>query len=266
MSIHTNGSASDDAVHRHLSARLREAGCVFAEDEARLLMREAGSSATLDRWLLRRCAGEPLEVLLGWAEFWGLRVAVAPGVFVPRRRTEGLVRATLEVAPPDGVVVDVCTGTGAVALALAHERPDLDLYAADLHPAAVRCARDNLHGSAQVIMSDLLASLPVDLRGRVDVVTANVPYVPTGDLDLLPVEARDHEPGSAHDGGEDGLDVLRRVVREARAWMAPAGEVLLEVSRHQQAAARFAIATAGLSPRVALSDDDGTVVVSGTPR
>ena len=266
MSTHSHDQAHDVAVHRHLSARLREAGCVFAEEEARLLMSEAGSSATLDRWLLRRCAGEPLEVLLGWADFWGLRVGVTPGVFVPRRRTEGLVRAALEVAPPGGVVVDVCTGTGAIALALAHERPDLELYAADLHPAAVQCARDNLHGSAQVLMSDVLQALPADLRGRIDVVTANVPYVPTGDLDLLPAEARDHEPGAAHDGGHDGLEVLRRVVREARAWLAPTGEVLLEVSRHQQAAARFAVATAGLSPRVALTDDDGTVVVGGTPR
>jgi release factor glutamine methyltransferase len=266
VSTHTDGSTSHDAVHRHLSARLRGAGCVFAEEEARLLVREADSPAALERWVLRRCAGEPLEVLLGWAEFWGLRVRVAPGVFVPRRRTEGLVRAALATARPDGVVVDLCTGTGAVALALAHERPDLDLYAADLHPAAVRCAQDNVSGRAQVFMSDLFTSLPADLRGQVDLVTANVPYVPTDDLDLLPAEARGHEPGTAHDGGEDGLDVLRRVVREARAWLHPGGEVLLEVSRHQQAAARFALATAGLSPRVAHSDEDGTVVVGGTPR
>ena len=159
MSTHSN-DPPDVAVHRHLSARLREAGCVFAEEEARLLMSEAGSSATLDRWLLRRCAGEPLEVLLGWADFWGLRVGINPGVFVPRRRTEGLVRAALEVAPPGGVVVDVCTGTGAIALALAHERPDLELYATDLHPTAVQCARDNLHGSAQVLMSDVLEREP----------------------------------------------------------------------------------------------------------
>ena len=261
----TPGSWSDEEVHRRLSARLREAGCVFAEDEARLLVGEAASSATLDRWVLRRCAGEPLEVLLGWAEFWGLRVGVEAGVFVPRRRTESLVRAALEVAPADGVLVDLCTGTGAVALALAYERPDLDLYAVDLHPAAVRCAQDNLQGVARVLMSDLFESLPADLRGRVDVVTANVPYVPTGDLDLLPSEARDHEPGSAHDGGADGLDVMRRAVREARSWLAPGGEVLLEVSRHQQAAARFAVATAGLSPRVAVDEGD-TVVVGGTPR
>jgi release factor glutamine methyltransferase len=262
----TSSTASADAVHRHLSARLREAGCVFAEDEARLLMREAGSPATLDRWLLRRCAGEPLEVLVGWAEFWGLRVTVAPGVFVPRRRTEALVRAALETAPDGGVLLDLCTGTGAVALALSHERPDLDLYAADLHPAAVRCAQDNLRGRARVVMSDLFDAVPADLRGHVDVVTANVPYVPSGDLDLLPAEAREHEPAFAHDGGDDGLAVLRRLVHDARAWLAPGGEVLVEVSRHQQAAARFALATAGLRPRVAASEDDGTVVVAGTPR
>jgi release factor glutamine methyltransferase len=193
-------------------------------------------------------------------------VTVVPGVFVPRRRTEGLVRAALDAAPEGGVLVDLCTGTGAVALALAHERPDLDLYAADLHPAAVGCAQVNLQGRAQVVMSDLFDSLPADLRGRVDTVTANVPYVPSGDLDLLPPEARDHEPTAAHDGGDDGLAVLRRLVHEARSWLASGGEVLVEVSRHQQAAARFAFATAGLRPRIALSDDDGTVVLAGTPR
>jgi release factor glutamine methyltransferase len=257
---------SPESVHRHLSARLRAAGCVFAEDEARLLVQEAASAATLDRWVLRRCAGEPLEVLLGWAEFHGLRVAVSPGVFVPRRRTAGLVDAALEVAPEQGVLVDLCTGTGAVALALAHARPDLSLYAADIAPAAVRCAQDNLTGLAQVVRSDLFESLPTELLGRIDVVTANVPYVPSDDLDLLPPEARDHEPVAAHDGGEDGLDVLRRVVRDARAWLSPGGQVLLEVGRHQQASARFAVATAGMRPRVALDDDDGTVVLAATPR
>lgn len=259
-------SLASDAVHRHLSARLRQAGCVFAEEEARLLVRHADSAATLDRWVLRRCAGEPLEVLLGWADFCGLRVVVAPGVFVPRRRTEALVRVALEVAPESGVVVDLCTGTGAVALAVAHARPDLELHATDLSEPAVRCAEVNLRGHAEVVHGDLFDALPAALRGRVDVVVVNAPYVPTQDLDLLPAEARDHEPVSAHDGGHDGLDVLRRVLREARSWLTPGGAVLLEVSRHQQAAARFAVVTAGLRPRVALATDDGTAVIAGTPR
>ena len=253
----------DPDRHRHVSARLRAAGCVFAEDEARLLMEASPTTVGLDRLVERRCAGEPLEVLLGWAAFRGLRVGISPGVFVPRRRTELMVDVASDLAPEGAVVVDLCTGSGAVALALSLERPDLDLYAADLHPAALRCARANLLERAQVFVSDLFAGLPSDLRGRIAVATANVPYVPTDELDLLPPEARDHEPRSTLDGGEDGLDVVRRVAREARDWLVPGGHLVVEVNRRQVASARFAIATAGLRPSVAAEDEDGTVFLTG---
>ena len=253
----------DTDRHREVSARLRAAGCVFAEDEARLLMEASPTAVGLDRLVERRCSGEPLEVLLGWAAFRGLRVGVSAGVFVPRRRTEAMVDVASHLAPEGAVVVDLCTGSGAVALALSEERPDLELYAADLHPAALRCARANLLGRAQVFSSDLFSGLPADLRGRVEVATANVPYVPTGELDLLPPEARDHEPRSTLDGGEDGLDVVRRVAREARDWLAPGGHVVVEVNRRQAAGARFAVATAGLRPQVMAEDQDGTAFVAG---
>ena len=249
--------------HRAITVRLRAAGCVFAEEEAQLLMEASSTAVGLDRLVERRCAGEPLEVLLGWAAFRGLRVGITPGVFVPRRRTELMVDVAAALAPDGSVVVDLCTGSGAVALALSVERPDLELYAADLHPAALRCARTNLIDRAQVVVSDLFAGLPSDLRGRIEVATANVPYVPTGELDLLPPEARDHEPRSTLDGGEDGLDVVRRVAKQARDWLAPGGHLVVEVNRRQVASARFAVATAGLRPTVAAEDEDGTAFLAG---
>ena len=126
--------------------RLRAAGCVFAEDEARLLLAEARTADQLDALVERRVAGEPLEHLLGWAEFAGLRIAVGPGVFVPRRRTEVLVAEAVALARPGAVVVDLCCGSGAVGVAVASAVPGIELHAADVDPAAVACARANLAG------------------------------------------------------------------------------------------------------------------------
>ena len=245
-----------------LVAALRDAGCVFAEDEARLLEQEASSRARLDGWVARRRSGEPLEVLLGWAVFRGLRVGVAPGVFIPRRRTEQLVDAALELLPARGVAADLCTGSGAVALALSHERPEVELLAADLDPAAVRCAAANLGARVTVLLSDLFDALPQRLRGRLDLVSANVPYVPSGDLGLLPVDARDHEPALAHDGGADGLGVLRRLSSQAARWLRRGGHLVVEVAAHQEAAARHAFDADGLVPS-RLRMRDGTVVLGG---
>src|SRR5690348_4452880 len=182
--------------------RLRAAGCVFAEDEARLLIAAARTPAELDVMVGQRVAGLPLEQVLGWAEFCGLRIGVEPGVFVPRRRTEFLVREAAVGTPDGAVVVDLCCGSGALGLALASALGAIRLYASDVDPAAVRCARRNLGGVAgQVFEGDLFAPLPASLRGRVDVLLANVPYVPTSELALMPVEAREHEPRQALDGG-----------------------------------------------------------------
>ena len=127
-----------------LVARLRAAGCVFAEDEARLLRAAAGSPAELDALAARRVDGAPLEALLGWAEFCGLRIAVDPGVFVPRQRTAFLVAQAVRRAGPGAVVVDLCCGTGAIGAAIAAAAPGVEVHAADVDPAAVACARRNL--------------------------------------------------------------------------------------------------------------------------
>ncbi|TWP49647.1 putative protein N(5)-glutamine methyltransferase [Lentzea tibetensis] len=236
--------------------KLRAAGCVFAEDEARLLVSTARDAAELDSMVSQRVAGLPLEHVLGWAEFCGLRVTVAPGVFVPRRRTEFLVEQALSLSPPDPVIVDLCCGSGAVGAALLAARPSATLYAADIDPAAVRCARHNV---PLVLQGDLYEPLPKSLRGKVNVLVVNAPYVPTSAIPLMPPEARDHEPQVALDGGEDGLDVQRRVAREAPRWLAPGGHLLIETSTAQAPLLRDVFTAAGLHAKI-VSSDQATVV------
>jgi release factor glutamine methyltransferase len=242
---------------------LRAAGCVFAEDEAALLLAAAEHPDRLDALVARRVAGEPLEHLLGWAEFCGLRIAVAPGVFVPRRRTEALVEQAVAGTRPGSVVVDLCCGSGAVGAAISAAVPGIELHAADVDPVAVACARRNLAG-ARVHQGDLFAALPAGLRNRIDVLTANAPYVPTPAIGLLPPEARDHEPAVALDGGDDGLAVLRRIVTAAPDWLAPGGSLLFETGTAQAADAVAAVRAAGLEPLVVEDGERGATVVVGT--
>ncbi|MEU7405804.1 MULTISPECIES: putative protein N(5)-glutamine methyltransferase [Streptomyces] len=245
-------------------AALRAAGCVFAEDEASLILTAARTAAELVALVDRRVTGLPLELVLGWAEFRGLRIGVAPGVFVPRRRTEFLVSEALAHAPHADVVVDLCCGSGAVGAALgaALDRPEV--HAADVDPAAVRCARGNLADAGGLVYAgDLFEALPDALRGRVDILAANVPYVPTGEVALLPAEAREHEPLVALDGGADGLDVLRRVAAEAPDWLAPGGCLLVETSERQAPAAVAAFTRAGLTTRLAVCEELYAHVVIG---
>ena len=240
--------------------RLRAAGCVFAEQEARLLVEAAATAGELDAMVGRRVAGLPLEYVLGWAEFAGRRFVVEPGVFVPRHRTELLTRLATGFAHPGAVVVDLCCGSGALGAVVAAAVP-VELHATDIEPAAVRCARRNVAG--QVHQGDLYSPLPRELRGRVDVLISNVPYVPTGEVALLPPEAREHEPLVALDGGADGLDVLRRVVAQAPDWLAPGGRVLFETSERQAARAVADTERAGLLARIEESEELGATVVVG---
>jgi release factor glutamine methyltransferase len=245
-------------------ARLRSAGCVFAEDEAALLIAEAQTPDDLVEMLDRRMSGLPLEQVLGWAEFCGLRIDVDPGVFVPRRRTELLVREAADLGRPGAIVVDLCCGSGAVGVALVAALDRVELYAVDIDAAAVRCARRNLGASGQVYEGDLDDPLPATLRSRVDLLVANAPYVPTKAVGLLPPEARIHEPLLALDGGGDGLDVLRRVIAAAPAWLTPGGHLLFETSEGQLSAAVEAVQRNGLTPRVARDDDVGATVIVAT--
>ncbi|MCO7275525.1 methyltransferase [Cellulosimicrobium cellulans] len=318
-----------------LAARLRAAGCVFAEDEAALLAARADDDAHLDALVARRVAGEPLEHVLGYVDFHGLRVAVDPGVFVPRQRTALLVdeavalgrRAGRLVRLPDGgtgggaggvtvgdadggpggvtvddpdggaggsaggvtvddsdgglgggldgrgaglavVVVDVCCGAGALGLATAvglGGAETVALHASDVDPAAVACAARNVAAvGGSAYEGDLFDPLPPGLRGRVDLLLANVPYVPTAEIPLLPREARDHEAHVALDGGGDGLDVLRRVAAEAPAWLAPGGHLLTESGERQATGAVDVLERAGLRARVVRDEEIGATIVVGT--
>jgi release factor glutamine methyltransferase len=282
--------------------RLRAAGCVFAEDEADVLLAATTDPATLDAMVARRATGLPLERVVGWADFCGVRVRVAEGVFVPRARTALLVReaaiaanpatataanpatataanpATATAANPATaiaavadtprsarpIVVDLCCGSGAIGAALTARVPAIALYAADRDPAAVACARTNL--TAPVYQGDLFAALPERLRGRIDVLVANVPYVPSEALALMPAEARLHEPPAALDGGADGLAVLRRVAAGAPGWLAPGGAVLMEVGRAQTAAALRALDAAGLAARATHDAELEATIVIGRQR
>lgn len=228
-----------------LVGRLRAAGCVFAEEEAVLLVDAAKDGVDLERMTADRVAGVPLEHVLGWADFCGVRVTVAPTVFVPRRRTEALVRSALEVLRPGDVVVDLGCGSGAIAAALLALQPALDVWAVDVDPAAVACARRNLPPE-RVLEGDLYAPLPERLRGRVSLVAANAPYVPSGAIATLPAEARDHEARTALDGGPDGLDAQRRVIAGAPHWLAPAGLLLVETSTGQAGRTAAAMRACGL--------------------
>jgi len=247
-----------------LVTTLRTAGCVFAEDEAQLLLSTTSDPARLAGMLERRVAGLPLEHVLGWAEFRGQRISVDPGVFVPRRRTEFLVAQAAALAPAQAVVVDLCCGSGALGTALASSLDGVELHAADVEPAAVRCARRNVGRLGTVYEGDLFSPLPRSLRGRVDVLLANVPYVPTEDVELLPAEARVHEPRVALDGGGDGLDVMRRVVAEATDWLVPGGSLLVETSERQAARAAETVGSRGLTARVVVSEELYATVVIGT--
>jgi release factor glutamine methyltransferase len=245
-------------------ARLRAAGCVFAEDEAALLIDAAGSATELDELVRRRTEGLPLEQVVGWAEFCGLRIALDPGVFVPRRRSEFLAHLAVAAARDrPGPVVDLCCGAGALAAVVAATVDGADPYAADVDAAAVACARRNLPAD-RVFEGDLFAALPADLRGRVTVLIANAPYVPTSELEFMPAEARLYEAEVALDGGPDGLSVQRRVITEAPAWLATGGVLVVETSERQAAGTAGAMVAAGLATRVESDPELDATVVLGT--
>jgi release factor glutamine methyltransferase len=270
----TIGAALDGTA-----ARLAAAGCVSADAEARWLVEEvldlpAGAAVArcrqpfptkaaraLEGMVARRVAGEPLQYVIGWAPFGALRIQVGPGVFVPRPETELVAyRAAthLRAARSPATAVDLCTGSGAIACFLAEAVPGARVLATEVDTAALAWARRNLRGrGVELLEGDLDDPLPEELRSGVDVLVANVPYVPSGAIPLLPRDVRAHEPLVALDGGPDGLDVLRRLVARAGRWLSPGGWLVCEIGDDQGEAVAGLLAGAGLQDVAIHSDLTG---------
>lgn len=257
-------------MNEDLVPRLRAAGCVFAEDEAELLMQavkdDAEPSRLLEALVARRCAGEPLEHVVGWAEFCGLRIAVGSGVFVPRRRSEFLVELAVDLGRAAArVVVDLCCGSAPFATVLATRLAGVEVHAADIDAGQLAYAQRNLAAfgrRAAVHEGDLFEALPERLRGSVDLLVVNAPYVPTDAIATLPAEARAFEPLASLDGGADGLAVHRRVAAGASAWLAARGHLLIETTEMQAEPMMDAFGEAGLKVWIAQDEAlEATVVV-----
>jgi len=233
---------------------LRAAGLATARQDAEWLLAEALGVNRLDLYtdppavgaaaarryaaaLARRAAHEPLQHLLGWEEFRGLRFGVGPAVLIPRPETELLVEWALEFVPPGATVCDLGTGSGCVAAAIATARPDARVLAVEVSAAARAVAARNLAAlglaaRVTVLGGDLFEPL-ARWAGAVDLIVANPPYIPTGTLAALPAEVRAWEPRGALDGGSDGMAVSRRIIAGAPGVLARGGALTIEIGEGQ---------------------------------
>jgi release factor glutamine methyltransferase len=215
---------------------LAAAGCIAPGAEARQLQAAARrTGAPIETLVERRTRGEPLAWITGHTSFCGIEVTVDPGVYVPRPQTEELARRAAALLPADGVAVDLCTGAGAIAVVLQREHPRATVVASDIDPVAVTCAHRN---DVTTVLGDLDEALSPELLGRVDVLTAVPPYVPTDDLQLLPRDVVAYEPRAALDGGADGTEVLQRIAERSVRWLRPGGWLLLELGGAQASTIR----------------------------
>jgi release factor glutamine methyltransferase len=231
--------------------RLVAAGCVAADEEAEELVAGAADEDILEEWVGRREQGEPLPWITGSLQFCGRRVRVDRGVYVPRIQSEELARRAAAALPPTGWAADLCTGAGAVAAHLGAEMPGAQVIGVEIDRRAARCARRN---GVRTLVGDLAQPLR---PAAFDVVTAVAPYVPTGELRLLPADVQRFEPRQALDGGPDGLDLVRRIVPAAAAVLRPGGRLFLELGGQQDRLLQPALAEAGFGATTAWFDEDG---------
>jgi release factor glutamine methyltransferase len=297
--VRPDGSLAVELV-ADATARLAAAGVATPDVDARLIARamlgtdgrrdaearpDASSRDAFERAVVRRCAREPLQLIVGGTGFHAVDLVCRPGVFVPRPETEVLVELALAAlaarratAEPSRVlrVAEPCTGSGAVALAIAAARADVHVVASDRSEAAVALARDNLAalagtgvvlGQVEVREGDLLAALDAAWRGTLDVLVANPPYLPTGDRDLLAPEVVAHDPHDALFGGPDGHELVDALLVDARTWLAPGGHVLIEIDDRRANDALAAAQAAGLEGATVHPDLTGRarVVVARRP-
>jgi len=187
----------------------------------------------------RRAQGEPLQYVIGTAAFRHLELSVGPGVLVPRQETEVLVERALDRLPQDGAVVDVGTGSGAIALAIRQERPDARVWATDDSAEALRYAHDNrarLDLDVEILRGSLFAPLPSSMRGDFDVVVSNPPYVSQSETHLVGQDVLDHEPDHAVFAGRDGLNIVTELVGQTLPWLRPGGWLVCEIGHGQSQA------------------------------
>jgi release factor glutamine methyltransferase len=248
--------------------RLSAAGCVAADEEAEELLAAAPDAGALEAWIRRRERGEPLAWITGTMQFCGHTVQVDRGIYVPRVQTEELAwRAGALLAAGGTRAADLCTGAGAIAVHLMAAAPTATVIAVDIDIGAAACARRN--GVLAVV-----ADLDEPLRpGSFDVVTAVAPYVPTGELRLLPADVQRYEPRRSLDGGRDGLDVVRRIIDSAARLVRPGGWLLTELGADQDRVLGPTLAACGFEPGDPWFDEDGDLrglctqaTVSGTHR
>ncbi|MGA7986958.1 MAG: methyltransferase [Candidatus Dormiibacterota bacterium] len=239
----------------HLTERLAAAGFVSAGEEAHeLLARAGGDPGLLESLVARRMTGEPLAWIVGSTTFCDLVIRVDTGVYVPRWQSEVLARRAAERLSHNGVAVDLCTGSGAIARTLAAAHPEARVVASDLDERSVVCARSN---GVDAFVGDLFAPIPHDIRGITDVVVAVVPYVPTPELPLLQRDTFTFEGTLSYDGGPDGTDILRRVVIDATGFLRRGGALLLELGGDQADLLRGDLERRGYGDIRVMVDDDG---------
>lgn len=246
-----------------LVLRLRAAGCVFAEEEAAILEESALNEAHLHQLCERRERGEPLEQLVGWVDFGGLRLSVGPGVFIPRQRTLFLAGMTLAAAREQShpVVLEAFSGAAPVAAWVARHLPEATVHASDADAVALAHAERNLGSGVAVSRGTVLSAVPPRFRGVVDVLAAVPPYVPESEALFMSRESHEHEPGAAVYAGADGLYFVRAVIDEADPWLSPTGRILLEMNREQLAAAATHAEVAGYDVERLVAEDGYTGVL-----
>ena len=234
---------------------LTDAGCIAAREEADELIRAAaGNPDVLDDLVSRRANGEPIAWLTGSVTFCDVGLFVARGLYVPRRQTEPLARRAAMLLPSAGVAADLCTGVGPIAAVLAAAVPTARVLATELDVIAVQCARRN---GVDVFEGYLDDPLPREFEHRVDVMTAVVPYVPTGSLRLLPRDVQAFEPRLALDGGADGTDLLAEVARRSAGWLRSGGWLWLELGGDQAEPIGRLLRESGFEDPEVMVDEDG---------